>query len=214
MSSEIISDAVDTYLTKHTTAESDILQKVAEQTNQEHPHAHMLSGHVQGRFLSFISQMLQPTYVLEIGTFTGYSALCLEEGVKTEGQVHTIELRDSDAATALKNFKEAEKDNRIILHTGNAKEIIPTLPYSWDLVFIDADKVSYVEYYELVLPRLSQKGLIIADNVLFHGQVLEEPVRGKNALAIDTFNQHVANDPRVEQVMLSLRDGLLLIKKK
>jgi predicted O-methyltransferase YrrM len=174
----------------------------------------MLSGHVQGRFLSFLSKIIQPKYVLEIGTFTGYSALCLLEGVNSDGQLHTIELRTNDAETALKNFKGNKKDNRIILHVGDAKEIIPTLPYEWDLVFIDADKVRYVEYYELVLPNLSQKGLIIADNVLFHGQVLDEPIKGRNAVAIDSFNKHVSNDSRVEQVMLTLRDGLLLIKKK
>jgi predicted O-methyltransferase YrrM len=102
----------------------------------------------------------------------------------------------------------------ITLHVGDAKDIIPTLPYQWDLVFIDADKVSYIEYYELALKQLSKKGVIIADNVLFHGQVLEEPVNGKNAIAIEAFNKHVADDPRVEQVILTIRDGLLLIKRK
>jgi caffeoyl-CoA O-methyltransferase len=174
----------------------------------------MLSGQVQGRFLSFISKILQPKYVLEIGTFTGYSALCLSEGVIEGGELHTIEIRQADAALALTNFKESPYNKVITQHVGNAKEIIPELPIQWDLVFIDADKVSYIEYYELVIPRLSKKGLIIADNVLFHGQVLEEPIKGKNALAIDAFNKHVSNDPRVEQVMLSVRDGLLLIKKR
>jgi caffeoyl-CoA O-methyltransferase len=214
MSGEIISALAEKYVSAYTSPEDPHLHAVAEETLKNHPHAHMLSGHVQGRFLSLLSKLIQPTFVLEIGTFTGYSALCLLEGVKKNGELHTIELRPEDAETALNNFKGAEKDNRIILHTGDAKEIIPTLSYEWDLVFIDADKTSYVEYYELILPRLSQKGLIIADNVLFHGQVLEEPVRGKNALAIDAFNKHVSNDSRVEQVMLTLRDGLFLIKKK
>ena len=174
----------------------------------------MLSSHVQGRLLSFISQLAQPKYILEIGTFTGYSALCLAEGLQADGQLHTIELREEDAATSLKNFMLAEKQKQIFLHNGDAREIIPSLPYPWDLVFIDADKISYIEYYELVVPRLTNNGIIIADNVLFHGQVLDEPVKGKNALAIDAFNQHVAKDNRVVQVMLTVRDGLLLIKKK
>ena len=116
--------------------------------------------------------------------------------------------------TALINFKESQNNKFITLHVGNAMDIIPRLSHQWDLVFIDADKIRYIEYYELVISRLSEKGLIIADNVLFHGQVLEEPIRGKNAIAIDAFNKYITNDPRVEQVMLTVRDGLLLIKKK
>ncbi len=127
--------------------------------------------------------------------------------------MHTIDIRQQEADIALKNFKAAGKEEKIILHVGDAREIIPKLPQQWDLVFIDADKISYVEYYELVLSRLSANGVIIADNVLFHGEVLQQPITGKNALAIDLFNKHVANNSRVEQVMLSVRDGLLLIKK-
>jgi predicted O-methyltransferase YrrM len=158
--------------------------------------------------------MLQPKYILEIGTFTGYSALCLAEGLAHNGELHTIEIRKEDAEIAIKNFKFVEKNKQLILHCGEAQRIIPTLPYQWDLVFIDADKVSYIEYYEMVLPQLSERGFIVADNVLFHGQVLEDTIEGKNARAIDEFNKHVANDLRVEQVMLTVRDGLLLIKKK
>ena len=214
MSLEIISSIADEYLRKYTSGENAVLKEIREETIRNHPHAHMLSGHIQGRFLSFFSKILNPGYILEIGTFTGYSALCLAEGIKAGGELHTIEIRQEDADTALKNFKAAEKNNIVTLHIGNAKDIIPHLPYKWDLVFIDADKISYIEYYELVLERLSEKGVIIADNVLFHGQVLEEPIKGKSAQAIDAFNKHVSNDPRVEQVMLTVRDGLLLIKKK
>lgn len=214
MPSEIISSAAENYAALYTSPEDSALHIVNEETVRNHPHAHMLSGHVQGRFLSFISKLIHPKYILEIGTFTGYSALCMAEGLAEDGELHTIELRQEDADTALRNFKAAGKNNRITLHVGDAKEIIPTLKYEWDLVFIDADKVSYIEYYELALKQLSKKGLIIADNILFHGQVLEEPIKGKNAIAIDLFNQHVANDPGVEQVILTLRDGLLLIKKK
>ncbi len=211
---ELVDAHAEQYASKYTSLPGAALQQVEADTLLQHPHAHMLSGHVQGRFLSFISNIIRPLYVLEIGTFTGYSALCLAEGLRQGGQVHTIEIREEDADASLRNFMVAEKNNLVSLHRGNAQEIIPSLPFSWDLVFIDADKVSYIDYFELVVPRLNNNGIIIADNVLFHGQVLEEPIKGKNAIAIDAFNQHVANDNRVEQVMLTLRDGLMLIKKK
>lgn len=211
---QLVNSAIEQYAAAFTSPESEVLKAINKHTHEYHPHAHMLSGHVQGRFLSFISNITRPKYVLEVGTFTGYSAICLAEGLAYEGQVHTIELREEDADTALKNFKAAEKEKDITLHRGNAKEIIPTLPYTWDLVFIDADKVGYIDYYELIVPRLSDKGIIIADNVFFHGQVLEEPITGKNAVAINAFNQHVLGDTRVEQIMVTVRDGLLMIKKK
>jgi predicted O-methyltransferase YrrM len=210
---EIVNMLADEYAARLSTAENDVLRSINEHTVKHHPYAHMLSGHVQGKFLEFISNILQPKHVLEIGTFTGYSAICLAKGIKSDGQLHTIELREEDAQTAKKNFHFAKMDNIITLHIGNALDIIPTLPHQWDMVFIDADKAGYIDYYEMVLPRLSAKGVIIADNVLFHGQVLQEPIKGKNAKAIDAFNKHVASDNRVEQVMLTLRDGLLLIKK-
>jgi predicted O-methyltransferase YrrM len=211
---DIVSPLAESYIVKYTSAEDEVLRKINEDTVRNHPLAHMLSGHIQGKFLSFISNIIKPHCVLEIGTFTGYSALYLAEGLREGGKLHTIEIRKEDAETARQNFFTAGKENLINLHLGDAKEIIPKLPYEWDLVFIDADKVSYIDYYELVLPRLSKKGLIIADNVLFHGQVLDQQVTGKNAIAIEAFNKHVSNDPRVEQVMLTIRDGLLLIKKK
>jgi caffeoyl-CoA O-methyltransferase len=211
---KIVNRDADSYAERFSTSEDDVLTQVHKNTIQDHPHAHMLSGPIQGKFLEFISNILQPTYVLEIGTFTGYSAICLAKGIKEGGQLHTIELREEDAATARKNFAFAKMDNLITLHRGNALDIIPTLSHTWDLVFLDADKAGYIDYYEMVLPRLSSSGVIVADNVLFHGQVLQEPIKGKNAKAIHAFNQHVASDDRVEQVMLTLRDGLLLIKKK
>ena len=214
MPPQIISSKAEEYAALHTSPEDALLTRINKETTENHPQAHMLSGHVQGRLLSFLSNILQPQYILEIGTFTGYSALCLAEGLKPGGQLHTIEVRKEDAETALTNFKFVEKNKQLILHCGEAQRIIPTLPYKWDLVFIDADKVSYVEYYEMVLPQLSEKGFIVADNVLFHGQVLEDTIEGKNARAIDAFNKHVANDLREEQVVLTVRDGLLLIKKK
>lgn len=174
----------------------------------------MLSGHVQGKLLEFMSRLVKPHRVLEIGTFTGYSAICLSRGLAEGGRLHTIELREEDAATARKNFNLAGIVDEIILHTGNALDVIPFLNETWDMVFIDADKVKYKEYYQLVLPNLRKGGLIIADNVLFHGQVLEQPVTGKNPKAIHDFNGFVKNDESVETLMLSVRDGLLFILKK
>lgn len=210
----LINQEAEAYADYFTSPENPLLNQINKETTEHHQQAHMLSGHVQGRLLSFISIILQPKYVLDIGTFTGYSALCLAEGLQKDGELHTIELRDEDAETAHKNFITAEKHNLITLHRGNAIEILPTLTHLWDLVFIDADKTGYIEYYEKIVPQLSDKGVIIADNVLFHGQVLDQPPKGKNAIAIHEFNNHVLNDERVEQVMLTVRDGLLIIKKK
>jgi caffeoyl-CoA O-methyltransferase len=211
---DLVNQLAEQYAAKYSSPENDLLCSIHTQTAQQHPHAHMLSGHVQGNFLAFISSILQPKFILEIGTFTGYSALCLAKGLATDGQLHTIELRAEDATTAQQNFDKSQFHNQLHLHLGNAVEIIPTLNHTWDLVFIDADKTAYTDYYEMVVPRLSERGIILADNVLFHGQVLDEEIKGKNAKAIDAFNQHVANDKRTEQVLLTLRDGLLMIKKK
>jgi predicted O-methyltransferase YrrM len=214
MNEQLIPPHVEAYAAVHTSPENEVLQAINEETTQHHAQPHMLSGHVQGKFLEFISYMQKPRYVLEIGTFTGYSAICLAKGLQEGGQLHTIELREEDALISRDNFRRANMENLITLHTGNALDLIPALPMNWDLVFIDADKVNYVAYYEMVLPRLQQGGIIIADNVLFHGQVFEEPLKGKNAKAIDTFNKHVSNDSRTEQVFLTVRDGLMLIRKK
>lgn len=211
---ELINPLVEKYAAQFTSADDAVLQEIHAHTLQTHPQSHMLSSSVQGKFLSFLSTIIRPTYVLEIGTFTGYSALCLAAGLKAGGELHTLELREEDAATARKNFSNSKYNKQIHLHTGNALEIIPTLNYKWDLVFIDADKTGYIDYYEMVLPNLNTNGLIIADNVLFHGQIFEEPVKNKSAIAIKKFNEHVAADERTEQVLLTMRDGLLLIKKK
>ena len=158
--------------------------------------------------------MIRPQQILEIGTFTGFSALCLVKGLQTGGKLHTIEVRTDDAITAHYYFNKSGVENKIELHVGDALELIPTINETWDLVFIDADKVNYIPYYELTLPRVKKGGWILADNVLFHGEVLEDTVKGKNAKAIQSFNEHVKNDNRVQQVMLTIRDGLLLIQKK
>jgi predicted O-methyltransferase YrrM len=211
---EFLSQLAELYADQFSSAESADLAEINAQTHLLHPKAHMLSGKIQGHFLRFISTMLQPTYILEIGTFTGYSAICLAKGLVPGGALHTIELREEDANVAAANFSKFIQNKQVTLHCGNALEIIDTLPHKWDLIFIDADKTAYIDYYEKLVPQLSEKGIILADNVLFHGQVLENPISGKNAKAIHRFNEHVKNDPRTEQVILTIRDGITLIKKK
>ena len=211
---ELVNPLAEAYAAGATTAEDELLQAVAAYTLQHHPCAHMLSGAVQGAFLAMLSQLLRPMYIIEIGSFTGYSALCLAKGLQPNGKLYTIELREQDAAIAQNFFNKSLHRHQIIQFTGNAIEILPTLTQTWDIAFIDADKTGYIEYYELILPKLKTNGLIIADNVLFHGQVLGQTISGKNAKAVHAFNRHVLNDLRVQQVMLTIRDGLLVIRKK
>ncbi|OQP67736.1 O-methyltransferase [Niastella populi] len=211
---DIVNSLAEAYASRYTSPDDAFLAEIAASTAATHAHAHMLSGHVQGKFLEMISCLLQPRRVLEIGTFTGYSAICLAKGLLKDGKIHTIELREEDASVARANFNRSIDAGKIILHVGNALSIIPGLNETWDLVFIDADKVNYTQYYQLVLPMVRPGGLIIADNVLFHGQVLQQPVAGKNAKAIHAFNEHVLQDAGVEKVMLTVRDGLLMIRKK
>ena len=199
---ELVNPLVEKYAQMFSSPEDNLLRKVSEETIENHAHAHMLSGHLQGSFLTTLSKLLHPQRILEIGTFTGYSALCLAK-----------ELREEDAAIANKYFQQSLDKEKIVLHIGNAMDIIPVLQESWDIVFIDADKSGYIDYYEMVFPYLKHNGLIIADNVLFHGQVLEENITGKNAVAIHAFNEHVKKDARVDQTLLTIRDGLLLIRK-
>jgi caffeoyl-CoA O-methyltransferase len=211
---EIIDPAAQAYAQRYSTPTSHLLQEIAAYTEAHHPEAHMLSGPLQGKFLEIVSRLLGPRRILEIGTFMGYSALCLAAGLTADGRLHTIELREADADLAAENFRRANWQDQIILHRGNALAIIPALEEIWDLVFIDADKPGYVDYYNLVLPRVRAGGLIIADNVLFHGQVLGPKVEGKSAKAIQAFNEVVAADETVENVMLTVRDGLMFIRKK
>jgi caffeoyl-CoA O-methyltransferase len=210
---ELVNHIAENYAKQFSSPLDDVLQEIEEYTLQNHPQAQMLSGHVQGKVLEMISCMIKPQHILEIGTFTGFSALCLLKGLQPGGKLHTIELREEDAATAKKYFTKANVNSKIQLHLGDARQIIPTLNQQWDLVFIDADKVGYIEYYELTLPCVKPGGFVVADNVLFHGEVLQSELKGKNAKGIQAFNQHVAKDTRVQNVMLTVRDGLLLIKK-
>ncbi|MBC7828149.1 MAG: O-methyltransferase [Chitinophagaceae bacterium] len=211
---DIIAPKAQSYAERYSSPADPLLEEILVQTMATHPEHHMLSGHLQGKFLEIFSVLLKPMNVLEIGTFVGYSAICLAKGLHKEGELHTIEINEDIAAIAKTNFSRTNESDKIILHVGNALKIIPAIEKQWDLVFIDADKPNYISYYELVLPRLRTGGVILADNVLFHGQVLEEPVAGKNAKAIQSFNEYVQQDKSVEKLMLTIRDGLLMIRKK
>ena len=211
---ELINSKAEQYAKHYTSALDEVLEEIETYTLANHPHAQMLSGHVQGKVLEMFSRMIAPKSILEIGTFTGFSALCLAKGLHADGKLVTLELREEDAATAKKYFTKAGMDSKIELLIGDALQIIPTLHENWDLVFIDADKVNYINYYELTLPSVKSGGWILADNVFFHGEVLEDNVKGKNAIAIHAFNEHLKNDDRIERVMLTIRDGLFLVQKK
>lgn len=211
---QILNERAGVYVEKYSDPTDDLLQEIEKFTLENHAHSNMLSGPVQGKLLEMISRMIRPSNILEIGTFTGYSALCLAKGLQSDGKLHTIELRDEDAELSHNFFTKSLHAHQIILHRGNALDIIPQLDVEWDLVFIDADKVGYIQYYELTLPLLKKNGFILADNVLFHGDVLEDEIKGKNAKAIQEFNEHVAKDERVSQVILTVRDGLMVITKK
>ena len=209
-----IQQAANDYVAHYSDATAAYLRPMYEQTLLSHPHAHLQSNWNQGGFLSFFSKLMAPQTILEIGTFTGFSTLCLAEGLTATGTLDTIELRAEDANAARVHFNASAKGQQIISHIGDAKNILPTLHKQWDLVFIDADKTGYIEYVNLVLPMLSDKGVIIADNVLFHGQVFEEQITGKNALAIHAFNEYILAHKGIEKIMLTVRDGLTLIRKK
>jgi predicted O-methyltransferase YrrM len=211
---DFIQPAANDYVEQFSDATPAYLRPMYEATKLSHPHAHLQSNWNQGGFLSFFSKLLAPTHILEIGTFTGFSTLCLAEGLNSTGNIHTIELRAEDANSARTHFDASSFGSQIISHIGDAKSILPTLTEKWDLVFIDADKTGYIDYVNLVLPMLSEKGVIIADNVLFHGQVFEENRKGKNALAIHAFNEFILAHPELEKIMLTVRDGLTLIRKK
>ncbi len=210
---DIIHPKAQAYAEDFSTPEDDLLREINIYTATNHPEHHMLSGHLQGKLLEMISRMTQPKRILEIGTFTGYSALCLAKGLAANGQLHTIELRDQDAAIAKGFFNRSTYADQIILHTGNALNVLPKLDETWDLVFIDADKASYIEYFKLVLPKLRQNGFILADNIFFHGQVLADVVKGKSAVAIKAFNEFIRESNEIDKMIITLRDGLYLMRK-
>jgi caffeoyl-CoA O-methyltransferase len=210
---DLIHPFVQEYAEAYTSDEDALLKEIAGYTYKEHADPQMLSGHLQGKVLEMISCMIRPKRILEIGTFTGYSAICLAKGMTDDGQLHTIDLREEDVQLARTFFNRSEYAHKIISHSGNALNIIPKLNETWDLVFIDADKPAYIEYFNLVLPQVRKNGFILADNIFFHGQVLEEDVKGKNAKGIEAFNNLINKRTDIEKVVLTIRDGLYLIRK-
>lgn len=211
---EIVLEAAHDYSAQFSEEEDPLLKEIHAYTVAHHPESHMISGPVQGQLLTMISKMIRPKKILEIGTFTGYSALCLAKGLDIMGKLHTIECREADAKLATSFFEKSTDGTKIKLHLGDAHSILEELNEDWDLVFVDADKTGYIEYYEKLLPKLKPGCWLLFDNVLFHGEVLKENISGKNAIAIHAFNEHVKNDIRVEKVLLTVRDGLMLIRKK
>lgn len=203
---------IQKYAEDHTSAESDILKVVNRQTNAHVLMPRMLSGHMQGRILSMISHMIKPNIILEIGTYTGYSAICLAEGLRENGKLITIDINEELENTVTGYFKTSRFSHRIDYRIGNALEIIPTLNMNFDLVFIDADKENYARYYDLVINHVPLGGYILADNVLWSGKVLDEKP-DKDTRAIMEFNQKVQNDSRVENVLLPVRDGIMIMRK-
>jgi predicted O-methyltransferase YrrM len=210
---ELINPQVQSYAEQFSSEEDGLLMEINEWTLKHHTEYNMLSGHLQGKVLEMISWMIRPRRILEIGTFTGYSALCLAKGLTAGGQLHTIELREADAARAREYFNQSSAASQIILHTGNALSIIPELDETWDLVFIDADKPAYIEYFNLIIPKVRQNGFILADNIFFHGEALEDSPKGKSAKGIRAFNEFIKGRKDIEKVILTLRDGLCLIRK-
>lgn len=211
---ELINPLVQEYAEKFSSDEEALVKEVGDYTIKNHPEQHMLSGHLQGKFLEMTSMMIKPRRILEIGTFTGYSALCLAKGLTDDGILHTIELREKDAATAKGFFERSAYKEKIVLHIGDAKKIVSEIGETFDLVFIDADKAGYVEYFNLVFPKVRKNGFIFADNIFFHGEAIECAPKGKNAKAIKKFNQFIKERTDIEKMILTLRDGLFLIRKK
>jgi predicted O-methyltransferase YrrM len=211
---EFILPLANAYAEQNSSVTDNLLQEIHAFTLENHAEPHMISGPLQGNLLSMLSRMIKPKRILEIGSFTGYSAICLAKGLSSDGILHTIELREEDAAIAQAYFDRSELGLQIKLHVGNAKELLPTLEEDWDLVFIDADKTGYLDYYGLLIDKVKPGTFFIIDNVLFHGEVLKEKISGKSAKAVAAFNAFIREDNRVEKVMLTVRDGLSILIKK
>lgn len=202
------------YLDTHSTPASEALRWLERQTHLRTNHARMLSGPQQGRLLSLISRLAKPVNVLELGVFTGYSTICLAEGLAPGGTVHAVEINDELEDLIREGYDRAGISDKVKLHFGDAKEIIPTLDCRFDLVYIDANKREYPEYYSLVIDKVVPGGLILADNVLWDGKILQEPLpQDAQTRGIAAFNDMVAADPRVENFILPVRDGLSIIRK-
>jgi caffeoyl-CoA O-methyltransferase len=209
-----MSGKLEQFLHDHTSPEDPVLADLYRQTHIRFVNPNMVSGHLQGKFLEFISCMIRPLHILEIGTFTGYSAICLAKGLAPGGKLVTIEINDELQHFAGSYFTRAGMDSKIIQMNGRAQDIIPELDQQFDLVFIDGDKREYTDYYRLALSKLSPRGFILVDNILWGGKALEESSADPQASGIISFNRMISEDSTVEKVTLPLRDGLMIIRKK
>ena len=205
---------LENYLLDHTSEEDELLKKLERDTFLNVLRPRMLSGHLQGKMLEMFSRMINPKFILEIGTYTGYSAICLAKGLQKEGQLHTIEINDELESFASNYFEKSGFRKQIIQHIGDGREIIPQLDFAFDLIFIDADKREYCDYFDLVIDKLKPGGFIIADNVLWSGKVVEKTdPADEQTTGILQFNKKIKEDSRVSQVILPVRDGLMIIRK-
>jgi predicted O-methyltransferase YrrM len=210
-----IPEKLDHYVVSHSQEEPGLLKELSRETWQKVLAPRMLSGHFQGRVLSMISKLINPKNILEIGTYTGYSALCLAEGMQSKGQPHTIDTNEELYDLQRKYFDKSNYGNQIIQHVGNALAIIPNLKESFDLVFIDADKQNYPNYLDIILPKLKTGSVILSDNVLWTGKVIEPIMKGdKDTKALVKYNKMVNNHPQLETVLLPIRDGLTITRVK
>lgn len=208
---DFLPEKIDTYVTEHSQPEPELLQQLSRETWQKVLAPRMLSGHLQGRVLSMLSKIMRPKNILEIGTYTGYSALCLAEGLHPNGELHTIDINEELYDLQRKYFDASQYDKQLIQHTGNALDIIPSLPQEFDLVFIDADKRNYPAYLELILPKLSAGAVILSDNVLWSGKVVETVKEDDlDTQALLQYNKMLNEDTRLETVLLPIRDGLTI----
>lgn len=208
-------EKLDDYVVAHSEEEPELLQQLTRETYQKILQPIMLSGPYQGRVLSMISKLVRPKTILELGTFTGYATLCLAEGLDKNGQIHTIDINEELHDFQRKYFDKSDYGDQIIQHTGSALDIIPALDMTFDLVFIDADKPNYVNYFHLIIEKLNPGGIILSDNVLWHGKVVE-PLNEKDTStkAVLEFNTLLKDDHRIETVLLPIRDGLTISRKK
>lgn len=208
-------DLIEDYILQHIDEEGDLLKNLNRDAHVNLLRPRMLSGHMQGRLLKMFCRLVQPKRILEIGTYTGYATLCLAEGAPDDAEIHTLEVNDELEDFIMKHLHKSKLEDKIHLHIGDALEIIPTLDETFDLVFIDANKRHYCQYYHLIFDKVRPGGLIIADNTLWDGKVLETPHHtDKQTIGIQEFNDMIAKDNRVEKVILPIRDGLTLIWKK
>jgi caffeoyl-CoA O-methyltransferase len=214
MSILLVSKQLNEYSENFTSPESPVLAALNRETNIKRGDAVMLSGHLQGAFLQLLSRLIRPKNLLEIGTYTGYSAICLAEGLQDGGLLHTIEINEELEDISSRAFEKAGVKDKIVQHIGKAADIIPSLKETFDLVFIDADKIGYCDYYDLVFDKVSLGGYIVADNVLYEGEVAQpEAQQSKNAKAMHQYNLKVKGDNRVIHILLPLRDGLMIVQK-